>query len=75
MFFSEFDNKLDEKSRVLIPPKFRKELKDGVVLTRGVEHCSTAYPLPEWKKQVVCNFLARMRFNGFKSESAVRQQR
>ncbi|MFC1983450.1 hypothetical protein ACFLVO_00310 [Chloroflexota bacterium] len=75
MFFGEFDNKLDEKSRVPIPPKFRRDLNDKGVPTRGVEHCSTAYPLPEWKKQVVCDFLARMRFNGLKAESAVRQQR
>ena len=75
MFFGEFDNKLNEKSRVPIPYKFMKDLNNGGVSTQGVEHCSNAYTLPEWKKQVVCNFLARMRFNGLNVESAVRQQR
>ncbi len=50
MFLGEFDYRIDEKGRVPIPPKFRRELKDGVVLTQGVEQCITAYPLPEWKK-------------------------
>ena len=50
MFFGEFEYRIDEKGRVPIPPKFRNELKEGVVLTPGVEKCITAYPLPEWKK-------------------------
>ncbi|MDD5038293.1 MAG: division/cell wall cluster transcriptional repressor MraZ [Dehalococcoidales bacterium] len=49
MFFGEFEYKVDEKGRVPIPPKFRKELKEGVVLTTGVEQCILAYPLNEWK--------------------------
>ena len=50
MFFGEFEYKIDEKGRVPIPPRFRKELKDGVVLTPGIEKCITAYPLSEWRK-------------------------
>ena len=50
MFFGEFEYKVDEKGRVPIPPKFRRELKEGVVLTPGVERCILAYPLNEWKK-------------------------
>ena len=50
MFFGEFEYRVDEKGRVPIPPKFRSELREGVVLTPGVEKCITAYPMPEWKK-------------------------
>ncbi len=50
MFFGEFEYKVDEKGRVPIPPKFRGELKAGVVLALGVEKCITVYPLPEWRK-------------------------
>ncbi|MBA7486591.1 Transcriptional regulator MraZ [subsurface metagenome] len=75
MFFGEFEYKIDEKGRVPIPPRFKRGLKEGVVLTPAVEKCITAYPLSEWKKLAVCNFLVRMRFNGFRSEQAVRQQR
>ncbi len=50
MFFGEFEYKIDEKGRVPIPPRFRKELKEGMVLRPGVEKCITVYPLSEWKK-------------------------
>ena len=50
MFFGEFEYKIDEKGRVPIPPKFRRELREGVILAPGIEKCITVYPLPEWKK-------------------------
>ncbi len=50
MFYGEFEYKIDPKGRVPFPPRFRRELKDGVVLTPGVEGCIIAYPLSEWKK-------------------------
>ena len=50
MFFGEFDYKIDEKGRVPLPPKFRGELKGGVVLAPGIEECINAYPVSEWKK-------------------------
>ncbi len=50
MFFGEFDYKIDEKGRVPVPPRFRRELKDGVVLAPGAEKCINAYTLSEWKK-------------------------
>lgn len=50
MFFGEFEYKLDEKGRVLIPPEFRDALKSGLVLMPGLEKCIAAYPLAEWKK-------------------------
>ena len=66
--FGEFEYKIDEKGRVPLPPKFRRELNEGLTLAPGVEKCITAYPLAEWKKPAVCNFLVRMRSNGFSSE-------
>jgi MraZ protein len=50
MFYGEFNYKIDEKGRMPIPPKFRRELKDGVVLSPGAERCINVYPLAEWKK-------------------------
>ena len=50
MFLGEFEYKIDEKGRILIPPRFRRELKEGVILTPGIERCVTAYPVAEWKK-------------------------
>jgi len=50
MFFGEYEYRIDEKGRVPIPPKFRGKLKEGIILTLGVERCITAYPSSEWKK-------------------------
>ena len=50
MFLGEFEYRIDDKGRVLIPPKFRRELKEGVVLRPGEEGCLVAYSLAEWKK-------------------------
>jgi len=50
MFFGEFEYKIDDKGRVPIPPKFRRQLREGVILAPGVEKCITVYPVAEWKK-------------------------
>lgn len=50
MFIGEFQHKIDEKGRVSIPSKFKKELKKGAVITRGLDNCLSVYPLDEWKK-------------------------
>lgn len=39
MFLGTFTPKLDEKGRLILPSKFRDELADGLVITRGQEHC------------------------------------
>lgn len=39
MFLGTYAPKLDEKGRIILPAKFRDELADGLVLTRGQEHC------------------------------------
>ena len=50
MFLGEYEYKIDEKGRVPIPPKFRRELREGVILTPGVESCINLYTPAEWKK-------------------------
>ena len=51
MFNGEYQYKVDEKGRVPLPPKFRRDLKEGVVLTRGLgEKCIAVYPIREWKR-------------------------
>jgi len=50
MFFGEYQYKVDEKGRLPLPPKFRREMRDGVILTKGIEKCIDIYPLSEWKR-------------------------
>ncbi len=46
MFLGEFEHAIDEKGRVAIPARFREELGEGLVLTRGFDHCLQAFPRP-----------------------------
>lgn len=50
VFLGEFEYRIDDKGRVPIPPKFKAELKDGVVLMPGAEKCILLYTWAEWKK-------------------------
>lgn len=50
MFFGEYQYKVDEKGRLPLPPKFRREMRDGVILARGTEKYIAVYPLSEWKR-------------------------
>ena len=39
MFFGTYTPKLDDKGRLFLPAKFRDELAEGLVVTRGQERC------------------------------------
>lgn len=39
MFLGTFTPKLDDKGRLILPSKFRDELAEGLVITRGQERC------------------------------------
>jgi MraZ protein len=58
VFLGEFEHSLDDKGRLAIPAKFRGELGQGVVLTRGLDRCLFAWPLAEWR--VLAEKLARL---------------
>ncbi len=38
-FFGTYTPRLDDKSRLFLPAKFRPRLEGGIVLTRGQENC------------------------------------
>lgn len=48
MFIGEYQHSLDEKSRVIIPSKYREQLGNEFVLTKGLDGCLFIYPLSEW---------------------------
>lgn len=49
MLIGEYLHGIDQKSRISVPSKFRKELGKTVVLTRGLDKCLFLYPLGQWK--------------------------
>jgi MraZ protein len=48
MFLGEFRHSVDTKGRVILPAKFRDALKDGVVVTRGLENCLWIFSKTGW---------------------------
>ncbi len=51
MFIGEYQHSIDEKGRVAVPVKFRKQLEKGAVVTRGLDNCLFLYPAKEWEAQ------------------------
>lgn len=49
MFLGTYEPKLDEKGRVILPAKFREELSNGLVLTRGQERCIYVFSAREFE--------------------------
>ncbi len=50
MFMGEYQHSIDMKGRLIVPSKFREQLEEGFILTRGLDNCLFGYPLDEWQK-------------------------
>jgi len=50
VFIGEYQYNIDDKNRLLIPTRFRPELADGAVVTRGLDNCLFIYTPSEWLK-------------------------
>ncbi len=50
MFFGTYTPRLDDKGRIFLPAKFRDELAEGLVVTRGQERCLYVWSLEEFGK-------------------------
>lgn len=50
MLMGEFQHTLDDKNRLIIPAKFRQELGEKFVITRGLDGCLFGYSLETWKQ-------------------------
>lgn len=48
MLIGEYKHNLDDKRRLAIPSKFRKELDEGAILTRGLDNCLFLFPSKFW---------------------------
>lgn len=50
MFMNEYSHTIDAKGRMILPAKFREELGQSFVLSRGIDRCLTIYPMENWEK-------------------------
>ncbi len=49
MFLGEYQHSLDNKGRITIPARFREELGETFIATKGLDNCLFLYPMSEWK--------------------------
>jgi MraZ protein len=48
MFLGTHSPRLDDKGRLFLPAKYRDELANGLVLTKGQERCLYVFPVAEF---------------------------
>lgn len=52
MLMGEYHHNIDDKGRLIIPSKFRYELGEKFIVTRGLDKCLFIYASTEWDKIV-----------------------
>ena len=48
MFMGEYNHSIDTKGRLIIPSRFREELGDEFVVTKGLDGCLFVFPNDRW---------------------------
>ena len=49
MLIGQYDGKIGEKHQVALPKKFREELGDKLIITKGFENCLIVVSEENWK--------------------------
>ena len=52
MLMGEYHHNIDDKGRLIIPSKFRNELGNQYIITKGLDKCLFVYSIDEWNKLV-----------------------
>lgn len=65
MLIGEYHHNLDEKGRIIIPSKFRDDLGNKVVVTRGLDGCLFVYSMNEWN-----NIISKLKSLSFTKKDA-----
>lgn len=50
VFLGTYAPRLDDKGRLILPAKFRDELAEGLVITKGQERCLYVFAMPEFTR-------------------------
>jgi len=48
VFMGEYSHTVDNKGRLIFPAKFREDLGEKFIATKGLDNCLFVYPLEEW---------------------------
>jgi MraZ protein len=70
MFIGEYNHNIDEKGRLAVPVKFRKDLAGGAIVTRGLDGCLFLFTHKDW--QVLVEKLTALPLSQANSRAFVR---
>jgi MraZ protein len=70
MFIGEYQHQLDTKGRVAVPVKFRAQLINGAIITRGIDRCLFLFSAKDW--EMLAQKLAGLPIGKANSRSIVR---
>ena len=48
MFMGEYNHTVDAKGRLIVPSRFREQLGEEFVITKGLDNCLFVYDHSEW---------------------------
>ncbi len=49
MLIGEYEHSLDTKGRLIMPAKFREDIGEKFIITKGLDGCLFAFSLEEWQ--------------------------
>lgn len=50
MFIGEYLHTIDQKGRIAVPVKFRAQIGQGAIITRGLDRCLFVFTRPDWEE-------------------------
>ena len=48
MLIGQFEHSIDAKGRINFPARFREDMGDRCILTKGLDNCIAVYSMAEW---------------------------
>ncbi|MBA2285468.1 MAG: division/cell wall cluster transcriptional repressor MraZ [Ktedonobacteraceae bacterium] len=51
MFLGEYEHTIDVKGRMAVPAKFRTQMEQGAVISKGMGTCLSVYPMQRWEEK------------------------
>src|SRR5438067_11301105 len=51
MFLGEYEHTIDAKGRMAVPAKYRQQIKEGAVVSKGMGICLSVHPMKRWEEK------------------------
>src|SRR5450631_3157734 len=51
MFLGEYEHTVDNKGRMAVPAKFRSQMDQGAVVSKGMGTCLSIYTMARWEEK------------------------